>query len=62
MLNIDWPVFPMSWSDAGSGVVAFVATVITLGLVTDKNETAWQVVVAAGIAGLLSALIDLFFL
>ncbi len=52
----------MSWSDAGSGVVAFVATVIALGLVTDKNETAWRVVVAAGIAGLLSALIDLFFL
>jgi len=52
----------MSWSDAGSGVVAFVATVIALGLLTDRNETAWRVVAAAGIAGLLSAFIDLFFL
>ena len=62
VLNIDWQVFPMSWSDAGSGVVAFVATVIALGLLTDRNETAWRVVAAAGIAGLLSALVDLFFL
>jgi len=47
LLNIDWPVFPMTWSDVGSGVVAFVATVIALGLLTDRNETAWRVVVAA---------------
>ena len=62
VLNIDWPVFPMSWSDVGSGVVAFVATVIALGLLTDRNETAWRVLAAAGIAGLLSTLVDLFFL
>jgi len=62
VLNIDWPVFPMSWSDVGSGVVAFLATVIALGLLTDSNETAWRVVAAAGIAGLLSTLVDLFFL
>ena len=62
LLNIDWPIFPMSWSDVGSGVVAFVATAITLGLLTDRNETAWRVLAAAGIAGLLSTLVDLFFL
>ena len=61
-LNIDWPVIPISWSDIGSGVVAFAATVITLGLLTDRNERAWQVVAASGIAGLLATLIDLFFL
>ncbi len=60
--NIDRPFFPMSWSDVGSGVVAFVATVIALGLLTDRNETAWRVVAAAGFAGLLSTLVDLFFL
>ena len=62
LLNIDWPIFPMSWSDVGSGVVAFVATAITLGLLTDRNETPWRVLAAAGIAGLLSTLVDLFFL
>jgi len=52
----------MSWSDVGSGVVAFVATVIALGLLTDRNESASRVVAAAGIAGLLSTLVDLFVL
>jgi len=61
-LNIDWPIIPISWSDVGSGVVAFAATVNTLGLLTDRNERAWQVVTASGIAGLLATLIDLFFL
>ena len=60
--NIDWPIFPMSWSDVGSGVIAFVATVIALGLLTDRDETAWRVLVASGIAGLLATLVDLFFL
>src|SRR5216117_436427 len=32
VLNIDWQILPVSWSDVGSGVVAFVATVIALGL------------------------------
>ena len=61
-LNIDWQFFPMSWFDVGSGVVTFVTTIIALGLLTDRNETAWRVVAAAGIAGLLSTLVDLFFL
>ncbi len=44
------------------GVIAFVATVIALGLLTDRDETAWRVLVASGIAGLLATLVDLFFL
>src|SRR5437867_8172696 len=62
VLNIDWQILPVSWSDVGSGVVAFVATVIALGLLTDRDEKAWRVIAAAGIAGLLSTLVDLFFL
>src|SRR3989442_11240848 len=62
VLNIDWPVFPLSWSDVGSGVIVFVATVFTLGLLTDRNEPAWRVVAASAIAGLLSTLVDLFIL
>ena len=31
-LNTDWQVFPLSWSDVGSGVAAFAYTAIALGL------------------------------
>ncbi len=62
ILNIDWPIIPISWSDVGSGIAAFGATVIVLGALTDRNETAWRVIVAAGVAGLVSTLVDLFFL
>lgn len=55
-LNIDWPILPVSWSDIGSGVVAFVVTVITLGMLTERTETAWRVVAASAIAGLLARL------
>ncbi len=61
-LNIDWPIFPLSWSDVGSGVAAFVATVVALGLVTDRDELAWRVVAASGVAGLLAMLVDLLVL
>ena len=61
-LNIDWPILPVSWSDAGSGVVVFVVTVITLGVLTDSNEIAWRVIATSAIAGLVSTLVDLFFL
>src|SRR5256885_3932472 len=44
MLNIDWQILPVSWSDVGSGVVAFVATVIALGVLTDRDEKAWMVI------------------
>jgi hypothetical protein len=62
VFNIDWSIIPISWSDVGSGVAAFVVTVIVLGALTDRNETAWRVVAAAGVAGLVSTLVDLFFL
>ncbi len=58
-LNIDWPVFPLSWSDVGSGVASFVVTVVVLGLVVNRAEPAWRVVAAAGIAGLLATAVDL---
>jgi hypothetical protein len=61
-LNIDWPIFPLSWSDVGSGVAAFVATVITLGLIVDRRDLAWRILAASGIAGLLAMLVDLFVL
>lgn len=61
-LNIDWPVFPLSWADIGSGVAAFVFTVIALGLLTERKQPASYVVATAAIAGLLAMLVDLFVL
>jgi hypothetical protein len=61
-LNIDRPLIPISWSDVGSGVAVFVATVIALGALTNRSEMAWKVLAASGIAGLIATLVDLFFL
>jgi hypothetical protein len=59
-LNIDWPVFPLSWSDVGSGVACFVFNVIPQGLLLDRQEPAWRVVAVSSLAGLLAMLVDLF--
>jgi hypothetical protein len=59
-LNIDWPVFPLSWSDFGSGVAAFAVTSLVLGLLTERGQPAGKVMMAATLAGALAALVDLF--
>jgi hypothetical protein len=59
-LNIDWSFFPLSWSDAGSGVAAFVLTAVALGLLTEREQPAWRVMVASAVAGLSATLVDLF--
>ena len=61
-LNIDWPILPLSWSDVGSGVAAFAVTAVTLGVLTDRKETAGNVMTASVVAGLLATLVDLFVL
>src|SRR5438552_17322441 len=48
VLNIDWQILPVSWSDVGSGVVAFLATVIVIGLLTYSDDKAWRVITGAG--------------
>ena len=58
--DVDAPVIGLSWEDAGSGVVALFATVLVLGLITDRRETAVRVVGAASIAGLVAMILDLF--
>jgi hypothetical protein len=60
--NTDAPVIALSWADAGSGVMAFVVTVLAFGLVTERSEPAVRVVGLAALAGGLAALIDLFVL
>jgi hypothetical protein len=60
--NVDAPLIGLSWADAGSGVLAFVATALLLGLVIDRHESAGRVVGAAAIAGVVAMGVDLFVL
>lgn len=60
--NVDAPVIPLSWADAGSGVFACLVTALVLGLVTNRDQPAGQVVGAAAIAGLVAVGLDLFVL
>jgi len=60
--NVDAPFIPLSWADAGSGVLAFVVSALVLGLVTERDEPAGRVVGAAAIAGLGAVVVDLFVL
>jgi len=59
--NTDAPGIGVSWADAGSGVVAFFAVALALGLVT-RREPAGRVVGAAVIAGGVALVVDLFVL
>jgi hypothetical protein len=60
--NVDAPVIPLSWADAGSGVFACLLTALVVGLVTDREQPAGRVVGAAAIAGLVAIGLDLFVL
>jgi hypothetical protein len=61
-INVDIPFTPLSFQDLGSGVVAFAAAVAALGLLLEPNEPARRVVGAAGIAGLVATVFDIFVL
>ena len=60
--NVDAPIIPLSWADAGSGVLAFTVSALVLGLLTERDEPARRVVGAAAIAGLAAIVVDLFVL
>ena len=60
--DVDAPVIRLSWADAGSGVFGCLVTALVLGLVTDRDQPAGQVVGAAAIAGLVAIVLDLFVL
>ncbi len=59
--NTDAPLVGLSWADTGSGVVAFVITAAVLTLL-DPQERASRVVVAAALAGVAAAVVDIFVL
>ena len=58
--DVDAPLVRVSWQDAGSGVLAFAATALALGLLLDRQERAGRVVGAAAIAGLVALVFDIF--
>jgi hypothetical protein len=58
--DVDAPIIGLSWEDVGSGVVALLAAVLVLGLVTERREAALPVVGAASIAGVVAMILDLF--
>lgn len=61
-MNVDAPIIALSWQDVGSGVVSFLATALTLGLITERNTPARLPVGAAAIAGLVAMIFDIFVL
>ena len=61
-LNVDAPIIALSWQDVGTGIWAFTATVLALGLIVARQEPASRVVGAAGIAGLVAMVFDIFVL
>jgi hypothetical protein len=58
-MNVD-SAYRVSGQDVGSGVFACAVGSLVLGLVADPREAAGRVVGAAGIAGLVTVLVDLF--
>lgn len=61
-LNVDAPIIGLSWQDVGSGVWAFLVTALVLGLIVLREEPARRVVGAAGIAGVIAMVVDIFVL
>lgn len=59
-LDVDGPVFGLSFEDVGSGVLAFGLTSLALTLARDREEAAWRVTMAALIAGGLATVADRF--
>lgn len=58
--DVDAPIIRLSWQDVGSGVLAFAAAALALGLIAARDEPARRVVGAAAIAGLVAMVFDIF--
>ena len=60
-LDVDAPVVMASWQDAGSGILAFVASALAL-TVYEPKESALRIVGAAALAGVVAFVFDIFVL
>jgi hypothetical protein len=53
-------VFPVSFEDAGSGVLALAIGAVVLGLGPMRREPGWRVVIVSGVAALAALLVDTY--
>jgi len=60
--DTDAPVIGVSWADAGSGVLVFVAVALLLGLIVDRDQPAGRVIGMAATAGIAALIVDIFVL
>ena len=59
--DVDYDVLlGLSFEDIGSGVMAFVATALALGLGMDRRELAGRLIRTAALAGIAAMLVDRF--
>lgn len=59
-LNVDSSFLGLSAQDVGSGVGAFLVTLVVLRFITDPTAPLSRVLSASGIVGLVTILVDLF--
>jgi len=59
-MDVDGPILRLNYQDVGSGVLAFAAVALAIGLGTEPAEPARRVITAAGIAGVITMILDLF--
>lgn len=59
-LNVDSRFLGLSVQDIGSGVAAFLVTLVVLRFVTDRAAPASRVLGASGVVGVVTLLVDLF--
>jgi fucose 4-O-acetylase-like acetyltransferase len=60
-LNVDHPIFRISWADAGNGVGVFALTSLVLGIWVNPQAQAVSTIRIAGVAALLTTFTDTFF-
>jgi hypothetical protein len=60
--DVDAPGALVSWQDAGSGVLVFVAIALLLGLIVDRDQPASRVIGMAATAGIAALIVDIFVL
>jgi hypothetical protein len=60
--DVDAPFTAVSWQDAGSGVLVFVAVALLLGLITDRDQPGVRVIAMAATAGITALIFDIFVL
>jgi hypothetical protein len=59
-LNVDHPIFRISWADALNGVCVFALNCLVLGLWIDRHSLADRVIKIAGIAAIITIFTDTF--